>query len=786
MLDPILNAKEKLDDPLMLEWVLRYYSNLPENKHEEKAHIESSWFHDLFIAQLIERNEAEILLRLFNTLPAQHFSSFTNLIIKHWLEWPASLANTTIQILAVNAPKEFLKLLESYLNKIEQGVSFEIERLLSIDELSETGIDTSYQPLLNRLCQKILLFPKDDLGRMFFLPSLLRLGNGLSFDMLASLLEAALQSCEDNDRRRSVLIALFQGVFGHKEYLDMVFDRNKKQSEQRLESLVHLFQEETPLTQLDQWLDSPPAFSEVIPTLEGLSYQSSDCKRILSLLKDSSRINRQLPDAIRSQLVVAACIHGFARPTFDNLTLDLKETVDLLSGDFFKPYWYPALLAHLRTYDQQDITTALISRLPDVRHTYGGVQLAEAMGDLAWAEFVPCLIDSITEDQGDYLCEASQTALKKIGISAQAALIEFWDHLDRSQQIYGLSVISDIGGKAAADFAYEHFDTLMAENVEFCCQLALAAPDQRLLDRLKPELRRQQPLIDRTCYILACLLDQDDDEIQAAKSRALADLTRKARIRKSFESGDLSSDSFYLELRCPSCNDVNQYAVKGVIVAKNQDEKIPHLINDEFPCASCGKYVEFELTSSALMALTAEMLMMKAAHENGQQPSSRITTMSCQVDGQTIPAATALEKLRGQVAESPNDARAWFQLGNILAYINRPKAGMQALLQAVQLAPAAIDVKLTLANAHVLNDANEEAFQILSDALNQLADWKFLVPQSNFGQDFAKLYNQLRRSLGRDDLPALHPSSLNTPQKTGRNDPCPCGSGKKFKKCCGR
>jgi preprotein translocase subunit SecA len=24
------------------------------------------------------------------------------------------------------------------------------------------------------------------------------------------------------------------------------------------------------------------------------------------------------------------------------------------------------------------------------------------------------------------------------------------------------------------------------------------------------------------------------------------------------------------------------------------------------------------------------------------------------------------------------------------------------------------------------------------------------------------------------------------PQKVGRNDPCPCGSGKKYKKCCGR
>jgi preprotein translocase subunit SecA len=24
------------------------------------------------------------------------------------------------------------------------------------------------------------------------------------------------------------------------------------------------------------------------------------------------------------------------------------------------------------------------------------------------------------------------------------------------------------------------------------------------------------------------------------------------------------------------------------------------------------------------------------------------------------------------------------------------------------------------------------------------------------------------------------------PQRTGRNDPCPCGSGKKYKRCCGK
>ena len=41
MLDPIISAKEKLDDPLMLEWALRYYNDLPENSIAEKGRVAS-------------------------------------------------------------------------------------------------------------------------------------------------------------------------------------------------------------------------------------------------------------------------------------------------------------------------------------------------------------------------------------------------------------------------------------------------------------------------------------------------------------------------------------------------------------------------------------------------------------------------------------------------------------------------------------------------------------------------------------------------------------------------
>ena len=37
----------------------------------------------------------------------------------------------------------------------------------------------------------------------------------------------------------------------------------------------------------------------------------------------------------------------------------------------------------------------------------------------------------------------------------------------------------------------------------------------------------------------------------------------------------------------------------------------------------------------------------------------------------------------------------------------------------------------------------------------------------------------------KDDSVAKEPVK-NTEPKVGRNDPCPCGSGKKYKNCCGK
>lgn len=58
------------------------------------------------------------------------------------------------------------------------------------------------------------------------------------------------------------------------------------------------------------------------------------------------------------------------------------------------------------------------------------------------------------------------------------------------------------------------------------------------------------------------------------------------------------------------------------------------------------------------------------------------------------------------------------------------------------------------------------------------ADWLYGLPQwdSIFDEETKKrLYREQKQS-----------GTIRKAKKIGRNDPCPCGSGKKYKKCCGK
>ena len=61
---------------------------------------------------------------------------------------------------------------------------------------------------------------------------------------------------------------------------------------------------------------------------------------------------------------------------------------------------------------------------------------------------------------------------------------------------------------------------------------------------------------------------------------------------------------------------------------------------------------------------------------------------------------------------------------------------------------------------------------MLAAAPNKIADWIVIL-------------NEWRLA-NCQPIPGVYLKDASAPaKKVGRNDPCPCGSGKKYKKCCG-
>jgi tetratricopeptide (TPR) repeat protein len=163
-----------------------------------------------------------------------------------------------------------------------------------------------------------------------------------------------------------------------------------------------------------------------------------------------------------------------------------------------------------------------------------------------------------------------------------------------------------------------------------------------------------------------------------------------------------------------------------------------------------------------------------------------IRQFECKVDGQTMSFEKALALLIEQARGKPENGLGWFRVANLLSSVNRPTATEEAFRHAISASPNAADIRLRFAQYLVSSEKREEAFAELRHVIQDPAGAFMISPQPGLGREFADLYNQLRRQLGRVDLPVVHPSALDFARAQGRNDPCACGSGKKFKRCCGQ
>lgn len=96
------------------------------------------------------------------------------------------------------------------------------------------------------------------------------------------------------------------------------------------------------------------------------------------------------------------------------------------------------------------------------------------------------------------------------------------------------------------------------------------------------------------------------------------------------------------------------------------------------------------------------------------------------------------------------------------------------------------------ANIFLDNEIEDKAFEIIERGMKTIEDSTQKIDLENFYPNAEIIYSRLGKTERADYCSEktreqqLKTKAISEYSKVGRNEPCPCGSGKKYKKCCGR
>src|SRR5262245_11452724 len=102
---------------------------------------------------------------------------------------------------------------------------------------------------------------------------------------------------------------------------------------------------------------------------------------------------------------VAATMRPFERDEIGADSLSAEEALDALALDLSANRHVPQLTQRLSAYPAADVARGVNVRMLAVRDEWGSIHLANLAGELRLADTIPTLINCLTEEIGDFLCE---------------------------------------------------------------------------------------------------------------------------------------------------------------------------------------------------------------------------------------------------------------------------------------------------------------------------------------------------------------------------------------------
>ncbi|MCK6549204.1 SEC-C domain-containing protein [Myxococcota bacterium] len=314
----------------------------------------------------------------------------------------------------------------------------------------------------------------------------------------------------------------------------------------------------------------------------------------------------------------------------------------------------------------------------------------------------------------------------------------------------------------------------------------------------------------------------------------LKDATERANPRRALAA----EHPLVLPLTCKRCSETLVYGFDRALLDLESKDKYgdPAYVGD-VTCKACGAEDQLEPTEEAARILTSHMLELIQATRRGVPPdgSPTVSPAQTEVKGKRMGLAAALRTLDKEVEGSPSSIRTRLHRARIRLLLKRrhidedldavlaldPRSAEAIALRGALAARAgehqrALDlnveaVRLLRADppSRVYDAPDAEAFrESLEEYILELERSRGAVAPADLDLAAARKRRdereramaeaeaeraeeaELDAEAARPGAPRggapVDPRALAAMRTAGRNDPCPCGSGQKFKKCHGR
>ncbi len=412
---------------------------------------------------------------------------------------------------------------------------------------------------------------------------------------------------------------------------------------------------------------------------------------------------------------------------------------------------------------------------------------------------IPALVGALGDPEDEGLSEAAVEALVIMGDPALDAVLERLRSAEDPLLLEEcLAVCVGLPSRKVVEAICRRFEDLFILLPESLLNAVGKIGARDLLEPLGRELREGEIQAEETFALLCALHGADDPRLPAIRRRQ-AD--RDRRIAETAPLGAAAPrDHLDLALKCNGCRRTYTYPVRAIYVDPEapEGEDLQPFIRDRIRCKGCGCEDDYTLAPIGQLALTVQLAILVARMEQ-EGPAALLEgplylRRMAVSDGRRMNPREARRDYEERIARRPDDPGLHIGYGNVLRILGELEPAEAAYRRALELDPRAIEASVGLGQAAEGRGdlaAAREAYQT-GLSLGRAARFYHV---RNRREMMEGLEGALQNIQGRlafrapDPVPAQRALEALTEQsrgepKVGRNAPCPCGSGKKYKKCC--